>query len=117
MPYQVRGVRPGATFMTIACTRSAIARSESDISAILASTTSSPSVSFSVAFNAARSSVVSFLLIASLSFRSRRRPGQDRRNVLEQLDATVEGAAADHLESNIRIVVVDPLPAGPSGDD
>jgi hypothetical protein len=67
MPYQVRGARPGAAFMTIACTRSAIARSESDISAIFASTTSSPSASFSVSFNAARSSVLSFLLICLLS--------------------------------------------------
>jgi hypothetical protein len=33
------------------------------------------------------------------------------------LDAAVEGAAADHLESDIGIAVVDPLPAAASGDD
>jgi len=40
-----------------------------------------------------------------------RRPGQNSRNVLEQLNASIEGAAVDHVESNIGIPVVDPLPA------
>src|SRR5205809_2596967 len=46
-----------------------------------------------------------------------RRPGQNRRSVLEQLDAPVERPAVDHVESDIGIAVVDPLPAAASGDD
>src|SRR5207247_7979323 len=46
-----------------------------------------------------------------------RRPGENRRSVLEQLDATVERPALDHVESDIGIAVVDPLPAAASGDD
>ena len=46
-----------------------------------------------------------------------RRPSQNRRNVLEQLDATVERATTDHVESNVGIAIVDPLPAAGSGDD
>jgi hypothetical protein len=33
------------------------------------------------------------------------------------LDATIEGAAADHVEGNIGIAVVDPLSAAASGND
>src|SRR3954463_16073446 len=51
MPYQVRGLTPGAALMTIACTRSATTRSESGICAIFASTTSSPSVSFNASLH------------------------------------------------------------------
>ena len=40
------------------------------------------------------------------------RLSQNRRDVLEQLGATVEGAAADHLERDVGIAVVDPLLAG-----
>src|SRR5262249_43613740 len=46
-----------------------------------------------------------------------RRPSQNCRNVLHQLDATVEGPAADHVESNIGIAVVDAVPTAGAGDD
>src|SRR5947208_8857704 len=46
-----------------------------------------------------------------------RRPGQNRRSVLEQLDAPVERPAVDHVESDIGIAVVAPLPAAASGDE
>src|SRR6476661_4519989 len=44
IPYQVLGVRLGAAALTMACSRSAMARSWSGISAIFASTSLSPSV-------------------------------------------------------------------------
>ena len=46
-----------------------------------------------------------------------RRTGQDARNVLEQLDATIERPAGDHLERDIRVPVVDPVATGASRDD
>src|SRR5579872_2053462 len=45
------------------------------------------------------------------------RPGQNRRDVFDQLEAAVEGAAADHVERYVGIAVVDPFPAGVPGDD
>src|SRR3954451_10824475 len=32
-------------------------------------------------------------------------PGQNRRDVLEQLDSTIEGAAAHHVEGDVRVPV------------
>src|SRR5262245_50486644 len=68
IPYQVLGERDGAFALTIAWNRSAIARSGSGISAILASTALSPSSpracalrSWTSSFIAARSSAVSAL--------------------------------------------------------
>src|SRR4051794_22269293 len=46
-----------------------------------------------------------------------RRSGQDGRDVLEKLDTTVEGAAADHVKTNIGITVVDPLATAAPRDD
>jgi acyl-CoA thioester hydrolase len=37
--------------------------------------------------------------------RRARRPSQNRRHVLEQLDATIEGATADHVQCDIGIAV------------
>jgi hypothetical protein len=45
-----------------------------------------------------------------------RRRSQNRRNVFEQLDAAIEGAAADHVQSNIGVAVVNQLPAAAAGD-
>src|SRR5690349_19677924 len=44
-------------------------------------------------------------------------PSKNRRNVLKELDAAIEGAAADHVQRNIGIAVVDPFPAAASGDN
>src|SRR5690349_24101212 len=44
------------------------------------------------------------------------RPAKNPRDVLEELDASAEGTAADHVECDIGIAVVDPLPAGAAGD-
>jgi hypothetical protein len=44
-------------------------------------------------------------------------PGGRSRTVgelFQELDATVEGAAADHLEGNVGIAVVDAYPTGAS---
>src|SRR5689334_269727 len=46
-----------------------------------------------------------------------RRPSQNRRNVLDQLDTPIEGPAADHLECNIGIAIVDAVPTAGAGDD
>ena len=68
IPYQVFGERSGALALTMAWSRSAIARSGSGISAIFASTSLSPSASLAAAFSswarsfiAARSSAVNAL--------------------------------------------------------
>jgi hypothetical protein len=44
-------------------------------------------------------------------------PGQNRRDVLEQLNSIIEGAAANHVEGDVRVPVVNPVPTGASGDD
>ena len=59
--------------------------------------------------------VVDLFLLHERSFsRGIGRSGEDRGHVLEQLDAAVEGAAADHLERNIRVTVVDAFMTGAS---
>src|SRR5215212_11892325 len=45
------------------------------------------------------------------------RPGQNRGDVLEQLQPTVEGAAGNHVQGDVGVPVVDPVPTGASGDD
>jgi hypothetical protein len=49
------------------------------------------------------------------SFRGR--PIQNRGDVLEQLQPSVEGAAFDHVEGHVWVSVVDPVLAGASGYD
>src|SRR5207253_9359821 len=58
LPYQVLGERAGALALTMAWSRSAMARSGFGISAIFASTSRSPSASLARSFIAARSSSV-----------------------------------------------------------
>src|ERR1043166_9656625 len=94
MPYQSRGVSPGAAAMTIACTRFAMARSGSRMVAIFASTAASPStppfISFTRSFIAARSSAVnpSAFFVSSLGLIAR--PSLSRR-WLPQLDSIALG--------------------------
>ena len=45
------------------------------------------------------------------------RSGQNRGLVLDELQSTVESAAAEHVEGNIGIAVVDSVPTGAPGDD
>src|ERR1041385_5914693 len=94
MPYQSRGVSPGAAAMTIACTRFAMARSGSRMVAIFASTAASPSpppfISSTRSFIAARSSAVnrSALFFAFLGLIAH--PSLSRRR-LPQLDSIALG--------------------------
>src|SRR5438876_8210146 len=71
IPYQSLGARPGALSLTIVCSRLAMARSGSRISAIFASTALSPSplpafISWTRSLIAPRSSSVNVLLVAVL---------------------------------------------------
>jgi hypothetical protein len=45
------------------------------------------------------------------------RPGKNRGDVLEQLQPTVKGAAANHVQGDVGVPVVDPVPTAASGDD
>src|ERR1044072_8276334 len=94
MPYQSRGVSPGAAAMTIACTRFAMARSGSRMVAIFASTAASPStppfISFSRSFIAARSSPVNRSAFFRAFWGLLARPSLARR-WLPQLDSIALG--------------------------
>ena len=43
--------------------------------------------------------------------------GQNRRNVLKQLDTAIEGTAVDHVESNVGVLVVDLVQTGAPCDN
>jgi hypothetical protein len=43
--------------------------------------------------------------------------GQNRRDILEHLQPTVEGAVTDHVKRDVGVRVVDPIPTTASGDD
>src|ERR687897_3134137 len=56
------------------------------------------------------------LVLATSRGRLERWVLQDAGPILRQLDAPVEGAAADHVEGDVRVAVVDPLGSRGTGD-